>query len=93
MRPQGKAARWWLPTALLAVLGMQTMMVASLADLRSALQDHEERKMATLETTWTDATGLTHTVTTQQAEGETDAQHAARHHDAVEALKALYPPV
>lgn len=43
-------------------------------------------------TTWRDADGLTHTVTTPRNDGESEAAWAARHQAAVKALQALFPP-
>ena len=45
----------------------------------------------TLTTTWKSG-NMTHTVTTPREGDETAAAHSARHKEAVEALKALYPP-
>lgn len=49
--------------------------------------------MQTMTTTWKDAQGVTHTVTTTRGEGETQSAFAQRHKDAVAALQAIYPPV
>lgn len=52
----------------------------------------EMKQMQVHETSWRDANNLTHTVRTEREDGESDADFAARHRDAVEALKDLYPP-
>lgn len=44
-------------------------------------------------TAWTDQEGLEHEVVTPKRDGETATEHAARHKEAVDALKALFPPV
>ena len=47
----------------------------------------------TLRTTWKDSDGLEHTVETERNDGEPVSDFAQRHKDAVDALKALFPPV
>lgn len=46
----------------------------------------------TLTAVWKDASGVTHTVTSVQQDGETDADFLARHNAAVAAQVAQYPP-
>jgi hypothetical protein len=48
--------------------------------------------MQTLSSTWKDARGVSHTVTTPQLADESPTAHAARHKAAVDALQALFPP-
>lgn len=96
--------RRWCPapaTALLVVLlGMMGSGLWWLDSIHSGIKAvlHEYRKpqeiqMNTYTTTWTDATGLSHTVTTtRDPSSETPAQHAERHKAAVDALKSEYPP-
>jgi hypothetical protein len=48
--------------------------------------------MNPLETSWTDAEGRDHTVTTHRAPGESNTAWHARHDEAVAAAKAKWPP-
>ncbi len=57
------------------------------------IEQRLETAMQSVTTTWTDAQGVTHSVTTVRQEGETDQQLAARHRAAVEALQQVFPPV
>jgi hypothetical protein len=45
-----------------------------------------------MSSSWTDADGVRHEVTTPREQNESPEDWAARHKAAVEALKALYPP-
>lgn len=47
--------------------------------------------MGTLTASWT-SKGVTHTVTTNQMDGESDAAFQARHNAAVAAQQEKYPP-
>lgn len=56
------------------------------------LLEQELEHMDPLVTTWTDAEGLTHTVTTHRDGTETMAQWVDRHKEKVDAMKAAFPP-
>lgn len=61
--------------------------------LAERVLDIERRlNMQTMIASWKDAQGITHEVRTERLEGETLAEQAARHSEAVAALKALFPP-
>jgi hypothetical protein len=64
-----------------------------IADLHTEMKHIKEMLMQTMVTTWRDAKGRSHTVSTPRLEGETAAQQAARHAEAVAALEAQFPPV
>ena len=83
----------WL-TALVAV----TLAAVGWTEYRAAQFEAEvkaikELFMQTLVSRWKDADNIEHIVTTPPNEGETAAQHAARHKESVDALKELFPPV
>lgn len=46
----------------------------------------------TLESSWTGQGGLEHKVTTTRIDGESATDFANRHKEAVDALKAVFPP-
>jgi hypothetical protein len=55
-------------------------------------RSQEEAKMQKLETTYGDHEGLTHTIITPRNEGEDPMGWAARHKEAVLAMKVAFPP-
>lgn len=82
----------WL-TALVAV----TLAAVGWTEYRAAqfeaeLKAIKELFMQTLTASWRDASGVAHVVTTPRNDGESAEDHAKRHKESVDALKALYPP-
>lgn len=62
-------------------------------DVLRHLQEREiEAHMQSFKATWKDADGLEHCVTTPRNEGEELPLWADRHREAVDALKAVFPP-
>lgn len=61
-------------------------------EIEAALQQLQELLMQTLVARWRDADNIEHVVTTPREEGETAAEQAARHKEAVDAYKELFPP-
>ena len=52
----------------------------------------EQKEDQLLTATWKDCDGVTHTVTTTQGHGESNADFVQRHADLVAAAQKLYPP-
>lgn len=87
-----RTASFLLSLALLVAAG--TLCYFSYGVREAIRYAHEiQEKAMTLTTTWKDAENLTHTVSTPRASGESADEHAARHKEGVDAMKALYPPV
>lgn len=87
-----------LAALVIAATSIATSYVAqrkldAVAETLSTLGAERSSLVDPLETTWTDAAGRQHTVTTEWQKGETAAQQAARHAERVEALEAIFPPV
>jgi len=55
--------------------------------------EREDLTMQVLETTWTSAGPLTQTVKTPRKDGEAEDVWSQRHLSAVNALKAVFPPL
>lgn len=87
-----RSASFLLSLALLLAAGTLSYFAYGVRDAIRYAHEIQERSM-TLNTTWKDAENLTHTVSTPRASGESADEHAARHKEGVDALKALYPPV
>lgn len=62
-------------------------------DIAAAIHRLSTRSMTTLTSSWKDARGVTHSVSTTQAVGEPIETTLARHQAAVEAAQRAYPPV
>lgn len=78
--------------AILAIFAVFGITAHRVGQIEQAIDRFiEERTSMTLITTWRSG-GMTHTVNTPRDAGETAEQHASRHKEAVEALKAVYPP-
>lgn len=84
-----KLAHW----ALAALLVGCVWMVYRVETTAQEVLRIKEQIMQTMVTRWRDAQGLEQSVTTPRAPNETAEAQAARHDEAVKALKALYPPV
>ena len=83
---------------LMVTLVLSIVTQFSISSLREKVEEHmtngEQPPPAspqTYETTYTDAGGLTHTITTPKNPGESDEDHAARHKSAVDALLVKFP--
>lgn len=76
--------------ATLAFVGNVSMEIES---LREQSDQTQNPKMQELVTTWTDASGTTHTVTTKQRQGESDTAFRERHNATVVAQQEVFPPV
>ena len=88
-----KSATWII--IVLAVLGVAFAAVSAAASREAVQIVREIRKeptiMATITTTWKDANGIDHSVTTTKGPDESDESHALRHKAAVDAMLKLYP--
>lgn len=90
--------KWLISVGFLMALGVIVMMTVldrdaaavqvRMADLQRRLEALEELPVTS---TWISGS-TTHTVTTQQQDGETPAQWAARHAELLAAMQKQFPP-
>jgi hypothetical protein len=79
---------------LVFALYVQSTISGSVDNLRSAVHElKKENVRMQLSSSWKDASNITHTVTTNRGDGESDDVFYNRHKSGVDALKALFPPV
>jgi hypothetical protein len=82
----------WITATLLTSILLLGFVAWQVRDINGRLIPFTtETQMQTTTTTWT-SDGMTHTVSTPRNDGETVTAWVARHKEAVDALKAIYPP-
>ena len=82
-----------LRTELLLVLLLGVLIATSLGQKSETTVIDEDVVVQTYNTKWTDAESVDHEVNTTRNEGESNQDFLNRHTAAVDALKAVYPPV
>ena len=83
-----RLAHW----ALAALLVVSAWMVYRVETTAQEVLRIKEQIMQTMVTRWRDAENVEHSVSTPRQPNESAEAQAARHDEAVKALKALYPP-
>lgn len=91
--------KWFVRLALVAFMGLavygtlaQTGTLTKLAEIVRTLKA-QLADMDPMVASWTDADGVTHTVTTHHNGTETIQEWIDRHKDKVDKMKVAFPPV